>query len=128
MQENNNVPTKSFNSTEIRALKELISQKWIVFEWALIQAIESIELKDGSLLDPSGIIRWYVKIFETAMKPNPKTWVMMEDHETRMKALDKLTKIMLWQSGASKGTTVNIQNNSNLFTMNIPKPGEHLIY
>ena len=97
-----NIPTTIFNAKDVKNLKDAISQKGIVFEGQLIKAIEEIELSDGTILDPTGIIKRYADIVENAEKVNPKTGDMIPDHETRMKALDKLTKIMLGQAGTSK--------------------------
>lgn len=126
--DSNNLPINMFDAKDIQTLKEVISQKWIVFEWQLIKAIEGTVLSDGTLLDPTGIIKRYATIVETAMKVNLKTWDMIEDTEMRMKALDKLTAIMLWKSGWSKWVTINFQNNNNLFDMKIPEAWKHLVY
>jgi len=124
-----NLPTKAFTPLEIKNLKDLISQKGIVFEAELIKAIEETDLNDDWFwFDAIGIVKRYAKTADNAMKVNPKTWDLIPDEETRMKALDKMTKILLWQSWASKWVTVNIQNNTNLWNTWIPKPWEHLIH
>ena len=125
--DNKNLPTTQFNKMEIQSLKEAIKDRWTVFEANLIKSIEGITLGDGSLLDQTWIIKRYADIVENAEKVNPKTGEMIPDHETRMKALDKLTKIMLWQSGNAKGVTVNINAPTNIWN-NIPKQWEHLIH
>jgi len=123
-----NIPTKMFDAKEIQTLKEVIAQKWIVYEASMIQAIENTTLEDGQKFDPEWLIKMYVKIATSAMKVNPRTWDMIPDEELRKKTLDTLSNIMLWKSWASKWLTVNIQNNSWLFNMKIPEPWEHLIH
>jgi len=125
----NNIPTTLFDAREIKSLKEIISQKWVVFEANLIKAIESVTLSDWSILDPSWIIKRYADMIQNAEMPNPRTGEMIPDNKMRLAALDKLTKIMLWQSGSSKWTTINIQNNTNtLWNQSIPVPWAKLIF
>lgn len=124
----NNIPTVAFDKKQVLLLKEEIKSRGTVFEANLMKAIEEVQLEDGSILDATWMIWFYVDIIQNATKANPKNWDMIVDYETRMKAMDKLTKIMTGMTGNSKWVTVNIQNNTQNLWNNIPEAGKHLIH
>lgn len=124
----NNIPTIAFDKKQVLLLKEEIKSRGTVFEANLMKAIENVQLEDWSILDATWMIKFYVDTMQNAEKANPKTWEMIVDHDIRMKAMDKLTKIMTGMTGNSKWVTVNIQNNTQNLWNNIPKPWEHLIH
>lgn len=117
----------AYNPDEIQQLKALMKNKAIVFESELLKALDNVEMSDWELLNAKSMIDFYLDIAKNAQKVNPKTWEMINDEETRMKAMDKLLKIMTWGMWWTKwNIVINMQNNIWLWVT--PKLWDRLLY
>lgn len=117
-----------YTKQDIINLKDDIKTWWLIFESQLINELANAKLDNWEMFDAKAIIKFYLDKAQNSMKVNNRTWELIPDEEARMKAMDKLLKIITWNNWASKWITVNVNNTTNNLWTNIPKPWEKLLY
>lgn len=116
-----------YTKQDIIDMKDNIKTWGLIFESQLIEELSKAEF-DWSAFNAKTVIDFYLDKAQNAMKVNNKTWWLIPDEEARMKAMDKLLKIVTGNNGASKWITVNVNTTTNHLWANIPKPWEKLLY
>ncbi len=120
-----NITTTAYSNNDISLIQNEMNNRWVMFKAELMKSIEELKTEDGVPLDAKMMIDFYYQTTQNAMKVNPKTGDMIEDTETRMKAMDKLIKLMT--DNSKWWLTINIQNNTSIWD-NMPQKWAHLIY
>ncbi len=103
----------------VNQVKNDLKEKWILNESKLMKAVE------GLWVDAQAISTFYVYMMQSATKSDLQ-WNEIPDNDARLKAADKLLKIITWWVWNAKGTTINF-NTQNIWK-NIPQAWEELKY
>ena len=117
-----------YTKEDIVSLRDEIKTWWILFEAELIKELSKSKMLDWSNFDAKAIVDFYLDMAQNSMKVNSKTWDLVEDNESRLKAMDKLLKIITWNSWTSQKVSININNTTNNLWNNIPPKWEKLLY
>ena len=116
-----------YTKEDIMALKDEIRTWWLLFEAELIKQLSNSSI-DWEQFSVKTIIDFYLDVTQNAMKVNNNTWELIPDEATRMKAMDKLLKIITWNNWSANKININVNNTTNNLWNNIPKAWEKLLY
>ena len=104
----------------VNQVKNELKETWILNESKLLKAI------NGLWVDTQTIAAFYVDMMQNAVKSDLQ-WETIPDNDSRLKAADKLLKILTWTLWWNKWPTINFNTQNNIWK-NIPWPDDILKY
>jgi hypothetical protein len=113
--------TTTDRSQLVNEVRTDLKERWILNESKLLKAI------DGLWVDTQAIATFYVDMMKGAVKSDLQ-WETIPDNDARLKAADKLLKIMTWTLWGNKWPVINFNTQNNNIWKNPPWPDDVLKY